>query len=369
MHFFADASEICYYTASMKRPTLTVHLSALVKNWELLCTQHGNAQVGATVKANAYGLGVHECALALQKAGCKHFFVATLQEALTLREALTDAPVYVFQGMLKGEAEIYAKHHISPVINNLKQLQNYNQHKLPAAALHIDSGMQRLGFDISELTDDVLKQIKQSNIALVMTHYACASEPEHPLNHQQLSIMQRAKILLPHLPTSYANSAAHFLPKDYHGDITRPGCALYGINPCDNSPNPMHHVATLSAPILQVRTMQEATTIGYMATKHLRKNTKVVTAAIGYADGIHRTASNALYGFIGDYKLPLVGRVTMDACCFDASHVPVSVLEQADMIEIMNERQTVNHLAQIYGTIGYEVLTSLGQRIERQYVD
>ena len=353
----------------MKRPILTIHLPSLVHNWTMLRNRHKGLHVGATVKANAYGLGVHECALALHKAGCRYFFVATLNEAITLRCSIKNNPIYVFQGMLQGEEQLYAAHHIHPVINSVAQLRNYKaSHNLPSAALHIDSGMQRLGLDMTELTQDIITLIKQSDIAFIMTHYACASDLCHPLNSQQLHIMKQAKHQLPHLATSYANSAAHFLPCSYHGDITRPGCALYGINPCDMIPNPMQSVVTLTAPILQVRKIRHTSTIGYMATQHIPKGATTVTASIGYADGIHRTASHALYGFIGDYKLPLVGRVTMDACCFDASHVPSSVLEQSDSIEIMNHHQDVNDMARLYGTIGYEVLTSLGQRIERRYV-
>lgn len=350
------------------RPVATVNLGHLVKNWQLLDGRH-QGMTGAVVKADAYGLGVAPVAQALAEAGCRHFFVATLQEAITLRAALPHHTIAVFQGMLKGEASYYDEYDLRPILNNVTQLQAFvAKPTVQPAILHIDSGMERLGLNIAELSrKEILDAAHHPHINMLMTHYACASDIHHPLNKRQYDIMQQAQRLLPHLRTSYANSAGHFLPEGYQGQLTRPGCALYGINPCDNIPNPMHPVVTLTAPILQCRTIYEDTTLGYGATAKVSKGMRTITISIGYADGIHRTASHGLYAYLNDYRLPLLGRVTMDALCFDATHVPLSILDKASHLVLMDERQTVNDLAHIYGTIGYEVLTGLGQRIQREY--
>lgn len=366
--FLLDAYTITRYIRRMNRPILTVSLDAIVANWQLLRTRHAEKNTAAVVKADAYGLGVAPVAKALHDAGCEVFFVATLQEAIELREALPDVPIYVFQGMLQGEAALYQQHRLKPVINTVAQLQEWarigDNHE--PAALHIDTAMQRLGLDISEL-EQCADIAKAAHLDLLMTHYACASDLGSAVNVRQHQLMQRAERVLPDLPTSYANSAGHFLGAEYHGGMTRPGCALYGINPCDDMESPLHPVANLTAPILQVRTIHDSATLGYCATTHVSHGMKTVTVGIGYADGIHRTGSNALYGFIDEYRLPLLGRVTMDMLCFDASHVPDAVLEAATFIELMGKRQTVDDLARIYGTIGYEVLTSFGGRVERVY--
>lgn len=353
----------------MNKPVLTVNLDALVKNWQLLRARHDGGNTAAVVKANAYGLGMVLVSQALAKAGCQTFFVATLAEAIALREALPEHPIYVFQGMLEGEADAYRQYRLKPVINTVQQLCDYAAEEgLQAAALHVDTAMQRLGLNITELEQvDVVACAKGTSLDLLMTHYACASDLGSPINRKQRDIMRRAESVLPHLPTSYANSAAHFLSAEYHGGMTRPGCALYGINPCDDMESPLHPVVTLTAPILQCRTVHEVATLGYCATTHVRKGMKIVTIGIGYADGIHRTASNGLYGYIGEYRVPLLGRVTMDMLCFDASAVPDAALEQARDVVLMNGQQTVDDLARIYGTIGYEVLTGIGERVERVY--
>jgi alanine racemase len=357
----------------MNKATLNVDLRAVVNNWRFLKNLHNGEQTAAVVKANAYGLGAYQVSIALANEGCERFFVATLSEALELRSELPNLKIYVFQGVLKGEESEYIGRNIHPVINTISALKSWfkcqseNPNALPAA-IHIDSGMNRLGLNLSDLKGETLQMTKALKADLLMTHYASASDLDSQQNAMQLAIMEQATKLLPHLTTCYANSAAHFLPTQYHGEVTRPGCALYGINPLDNAHDMMQPVATLSAPILQIRTLSQHETVGYGATETLPAGSKIITAGIGYADGIHRTASHRLHGFIGDYRLPQVGRITMDMTCYDASQVPSQILEQATHIEIMNQTQTVNDLARIYKTIGYEVLTSISSRVVRNYI-
>ncbi len=353
----------------MNVATLTVNLQALVANWQMLAKLHGG-ETAAVVKANAYGLGAVQAVKALNAAGCKRFFVATLNEAIALREANSSANIYVFQGVLKGEQPEYLHYNLHPVINHVAGLSAWLevQEKGKPAALHIDSGMNRLGLCASDLQNpDVLNMAKSLNAELLMTHYACASNPSHPQNAAQLAVMRGVESLLPHLTTCYANSAAHFLPRAFHGTISRPGCALYGINPLDKAANMMQPVTTLTAPILQLSTLNQSEPIGYGATETLPKGATILTAGIGYADGISRQASHRLHAYIGAHALPQIGRITMDMTCYDASNVPMQTLEDATHIAIMNSHQTVNHLATTYNTIGYEVLTSISNRVKRVY--
>jgi alanine racemase len=358
----------------MNIATLKVDLQALVANWQMLAALHGGKKLdftAAVVKANSYGLGAEQAVQALKQAGCKLFFVATLNEAIALRHSNPEIAIYVFQGVLRGEEKEYLHYGLHPVINHVEGLKAWLevQEQAKAAALHIDSGMNRLGLCASDLQNaEVLRMAKALKADLLMTHYASASNLMHPQNAVQLDIMQQVEKQLPHLTTCYANSAAHFLPRAFHGVVSRPGCALYGINPLDDALAQMQPVAELTAPILQLRTLQKHEVVGYGATEILPKGATILTAGIGYADGIHRQASHRLYGFIGEHRLPQIGRITMDMTCYDASNVPEAILQKATHITIMDKQhQTVNNLAQIYNTIGYEVLTSIGNRVIRKY--
>jgi alanine racemase len=356
--------------------TLTVDLAALCANYRLLKQRHAAGKVAAVVKANAYGLGMVPVATALaEREGCTVFFVATLSEAVTLREALPAAIIHVFAGPLKGEEADYAVHRLRPVLNSMEHLERwraFRQHTgevspLPAA-LHVDTGMCRLGLSMEDLPRlDPESLVRECGLTLLMSHLACASEPAHPLNAEQLRLFTEARRSFPALPASLANSSGHFLSHDFHFDLGRPGCALYGITPNPDLPNPMQHVATWSAPILQIRTIERDQPIGYGATRTVTRDMKVATVASGYADGLHRTASNVLAAWIEDHRCPMLGRVSMDLTCYDVTAVPDSVLEGADRVTLMGPQQPVDTLADAYGTIGYEVLCHLGGRVTPVY--
>lgn len=355
-------------------PTLTIDLSALCANYRLLKARHAKKAVAAVVKANAYGLGMVPVATALaEREGCTTFFVATLSEAMTLRAALPEAIIYVFAGPLKGEEPDYAAHAIRPVLNSMAQVERWRafrrQNDTQAAALHIDTGMCRLGLSMEDLPRfDAKILADECGLTLLMSHLACGGEPEHPLNAEQLRLFTQARTCLPTLPASLANSSGHFLSTDFHFDLGRPGCALYGITPNPDIPNPMQHVATWAAPILQIRVIERDQPIGYGATRTVTRGMKVATVASGYADGLHRTASNQLPAWIGDHRCPMLGRVSMDLTCYDVTAVPDAMLEAADRVTLMGPQQPVDAVADAYGTIGYEVLCHLGTRLNRQYI-
>lgn len=233
-----------------------------------------------------------------------------------------------------------------------------------------------------------------------MSHLACAPEADHPLNEQQLTRFNAARMHAPGIPASLCNSGGIFLPKEFHFHLARPGCSLYGIAPqspaaegavrSESEPrsggglgvitpsesntacsaNPMHHVATWNAPILMTRVLEQEQTVGYGATVTLPKGTRIATVASGYADGYTRHLSGNGLGYIGEHKVALLGRVTMDMLCFDVSNVPESLLAEGATITLLGDLDgiRVDDLANAAGTIGYEILTRIGPRVKRIYI-
>jgi alanine racemase len=347
-------------------PTLEVNLSALIHNYRLLKEQHAKNHIGAVVKANAYGLGVEAVAKALWKEGCRDFFVATLAEGVQLRNILPDCAIGVFNGVMIGEERDFLHHRLAPVLNDLGQVSRFAGKG--AAILHIDTGMTRLGLCESEVGELISRHPGYHKyFTLIMSHLACANEPGHPKNAEQLVRFQSITKLFSGTPASLANSSGLFLSSDFHFDLGRPGCALYGINPVMGV-NPMHHVATLSAPILQIRSLVCDETVGYGASYPIRQGGRLAIAGIGYADGVLRYLSNKGSIYIGKHKAPIAGRVSMDMIAIDVSAIPENELTHSTRIEFINATQTVGDVAAACSTIGYEIFTRIGQRVTRTYV-
>ncbi len=358
-------------------PILSVDLTALTDNWRLLRDTQAKKHSAAVVKADAYGLGMAPVARALRDAGCDTFFVATLQEGLALRAALENAEIYVFHGPFPGEETDYLAHCLRPVLNTpdqinrwAKALRDTRQPQAASAALHVDTGMTRLGLSEGELAAyDPAALVRECRITLLMSHLACASEPDHPLNAGQLRRMEQVRQFFPVLPVSFVNSAGHFLAPEFHYDLGRPGCSLYGITPNPAQPNPMRHVATLSGPVIQLRAIERDGHIGYGAATEVRRGMKVAVIALGYADGLHRIGSHRLPGYIGGHCVPMLGRISMDMTCFDVTDVPPSLLEGVSSVSLICEQQPVDTVAEICRTIGYEIFTRIGSRVRREYVE
>ena len=344
--------------------TLTVNLAALRANYHLLRTRHEKRTIAAVVKANAYGLGVERVSQALADEGCELFFVATVSEAIELRNFLPHAKIAVFNGIFKGEEKEFAAHHIIPVVNDLEQLDRCQMSGVRKFFLHIDTGMTRLGLSHTDLKK--IPPLSPDNCQLVISHLACASEPAHPKNNEQLSRLRTARQWLPDVPVSFANSSGLFLGTDYHFDIGRPGCALYGINPI-SGPNPMQPVATLSAPIIQIRTLDCDEEVGYGSTCAAKKGSRLAVAGMGYADGFFRLLGHSASAFIGNHRVPIAGRISMDMVTLDISHVPESALGENPRAEFINAQQTVDDIATQAHTIGYEIFTRIGRRVIRNY--
>jgi alanine racemase len=357
-------------TDAAPQAVLQVDLPAIVENWRLLCRRHPSGAVAGVVKADGYGLGAGAVGRALAAAGCRHFFVAQLAEGLALRDALGAGPMIGVLGGFPPGADAGA--YLVPVLNSLADLDAHAAAGRLAdeawpAILHLDTGMARLGLPLDELgrlAGDA-HRLRGLDILYVMTHLACADTPAHPLNQAQRSRFAAACAALPAMPRSLANSAGIFLGPDFASDLARPGCALYGINPTPGQPNPMRQVMRLLVPVLQLREVAADVPVGYGASWTAPAPTRIATIAAGYADGYPRSLSNKGEGWFDGRTLPLLGRVSMDLITLDATTAPE--LRPGDMVEMMGPNLPPDLLAERAGTIGYEMLTSLGARYRRVY--
>jgi alanine racemase len=345
---------------------LTIDLSALKKNYTTLASKLSSGEIACVAKANAYGLGVKEVATTFSQAGCTTFFVATLEEGIELRQILPAVTIYIFHGVLPGTAKELLTHNLTPVLNSPDQINEWQPHADQAAGLHVDTGMSRLGLTPDECA--AAKNLKNYNINLVMSHLACAEESSHPKNAEQLALFNVLRRNLPAKQASLAASSGIFLDADFHFDLCRAGVSLYGVNPTPKSTNLMAQVVRLQAKILQIRSVDTPQTVGYGATHQATKPTKIATLAIGYADGYMRSLGNSGIGFIGDHEVPVVGRISMDLTTVDVTEVPDALLSTGALVDLIGQNNPVDDVARQAGTIGYEILTSLGNRFERRYI-
>lgn len=353
---------------------LEIDLAAVVANWRLLAERVGPAECAAVVKADGYGLGAVPVAQALAAAGCRLFFVATLDEGLALRKAAPQAcEIAVLHGPPPNSAAEFAEAGLVPVLNDPGQVAEWRRiaarrGPLPAM-LHLDTGMARLGMtprDFGRLADDLCRPSLIRWRAL-LSHLACADEPDHPLNRAQHARFLAARRRWPEIPASLAASSGIFLGEDYHFDLVRPGAALYGVNPQPGQPNPLRQIVRLEARILQIREVDAGQTVGYGATHVAASAARLATVAVGYADGLMRSLSRRGSGRIGGVRVPLLGRVSMDLAVFDVSAVDAEDARPGGLIELLGEDYGVDAAAADAGTIGYEILTALGRRYHRIY--
>ncbi len=332
------------------------------------------AACAAVVKADAYGLGAGRVAPVLAAAGCRTFFVACIDEGIALRADVDEGEIYVLAGVPRGAEHEFVHHRLRPVLNSLADIDAWaafarRMPALPAVALHADTGMCRLGLtreDVAVLTA-APERLAGVTVACVMSHLACADVPDDPLNEAQCRAFAALRRTFPKADASLAASSGIFLGPAYHGTLCRPGAALYGLSPVPEPPNPMAQVIELKARILQVRAIDGGMSVGYGATYRASRRQRLVTVGVGYADGYLRSLSNRGHGYIGDIRMPLVGRVSMDLTIFDASAVADGQARPGGIVELIGPHQAVDAVAADAGTIGYEILTSLGRRYHRVY--
>src|SRR5215207_9865988 len=358
---------------------LTVDLDAIVANWRKLEKTGVPAECAGVIKANAYGCGAAEVARALSNAGCKTFFVATLDEAKAVRAAVpASAALYVLDGFFQNSGEAYAKIDCRPVIGDLNELAEWDVFCRRSgwsggAAIHIDTGMNRLGLTVTE-AQGIIPRVNAGDhgITLVMSHLASAELLNNPANARQLTAFREIASVFSGVPASLANSSGVFLGAQFKFDLVRPGCALYGINPTPEADNPMQPVVELKARIVQLRNVERGDTVGYGGTWTARRPTRIAIVSAGYADGYFRAASandgtRGAEVVVAGKRCPIAGRVSMDLIAVDVTDLEKNAARRGHMVTLLGEGITVDELAHHFGTIGYEVLTSLGSRYARIY--
>jgi alanine racemase len=357
---------------------LTINLAAIEANWKELGRRAMPSECAGVIKADGYGCGLEPVARTLASAGCKTFFVADLGEARRVRGVVQEPTIYVLNGLLPGTASAYPGINARPVIGSLVELAEWDAfcatHQWHGgAALHVDTGMNRLGISADEAAA-LAPRIRAENhgITLLMSHLVSSEQPDHPLNEKQMQLFRDVRLLYRGIPGSLANSSGIFLGSGAHCDLVRPGAALFGINPTPGRDNPMRPAVELQAHVVQVRTVPKGETIGYNALWTAKHATRVAVVTAGYADGYPRAASatDAAPGaeaIVAGTRCPLAGRVSMDLLAIDISALPDHTVRRGDLVTLIGGGISVDELATAAGTIGYEVLTSLGSRYHRVY--
>ncbi|MGH6888057.1 MAG: alanine racemase [Rhizomicrobium sp.] len=356
---------------SVKPPAcLTICVSAVVENYRL-CRSLAGVEAAAVVKADAYGLGMEPVASALAAAGCPIFFVARIEEGIALRARLPKARIFVLDGASEETARALIAHRLIPVLNSLGETDAWSKAASARrtsldAAVHVDTGMNRLGLppaELSVLASEATQRLAGLDLVLVMSHLACSDDPASAMNAIQLARFRAALATLPPAAASLSASGGVLLGKDYAFDLVRPGIALFGGNPRRNPPNPFTTVARLAGRILQLRRVDKWESVGYGATFRTERPTTLATVGLGYADGLMRAIANRGAGAIGGVRAPIVGRVSMDLVSLDVTDIPSAAV--GSEVEFLGDTISLEDMAAAAGTANYEILTRLGSRFPR----
>jgi alanine racemase len=357
---------------------LTIDLAAVESNWKRLAGLTVPVECAAVVKADGYGCGLEPVTRTLHRAGCRTFFVADVAEGRRARTVAPDATIYVLNGVMPGSAQAFAADHLRPVINSTTELAEWDafvatKNWRGGAALHVDTGMNRLGITVEEAAAIAPRlQSENHGFTLVMSHLACAESPDHPMNARQLRLFGDIRMAYRGVASSLANSSGIFLGERAYCDLVRPGVALYGVNPTPGKANPMRRVVEVKGRIIQVRTIDKGETVGYGAAFTAGRASRIAIIAVGYADGFLRSAGTArgkpaAEVIVAGKRCPLAGRVSMDVLAVDVTDVAEGAVRRGDFATLIGDRVSVDDLAAGMGTIGYEVLTDLGRRYHRLY--
>lgn len=351
-------------TNSAVAARLIVDLDALRHNYAVLTSLAPGARCAAVVKADAYGLDARETAVALHRAGCTHFFTATPDEGVQVRKAVGPVvTIYVLNGYQLGQHGLFREHDLIPVIGSLDSLHAFRNDGGGPFALHIDTGMNRLGLTADEA--EGLRLSPESGLRLVMSHLACSDVPGHPMNAHQLERFKAVLTQFEGVPASLANTGGVLLGPDYHFDLVRPGVGLYGVNPATEQADPFRPVLHVDAPILQIRTVAAGETIGYGARYAATSDRTIAIAGFGYADGLPRAAWQSGTARLAGNAVPVAGMVSMDLTALDVTGHE-ALARQAGRVQFYGE--DLGPLAGAAGTIGYELLVRLGGRLKREYI-
>jgi alanine racemase len=346
----------------MFAPRANIDLDAVVDNWRMLQRRAGRAEAAAVVKADAYGLGAARVGRALVKAGCKRFYVAWPREGAELRRTMgSGCEIAVFHGPTAGTLHDFSRGQLEPVLNSLEQIDLWTGGGTDRgpAAIHVDTGMNRLGLPEAVWAEAARRLPKPSRL---ISHLACADEPGHAKNREQLEAFNRARALWPGTPRSFSATGGVYLGADYAMEEIRPGIGLYGGGPVPTDGDGPKTVVSLNAPILQIRNVKRGETAGYGATWTADGDKTLATVGLGYADGFLRGASNTGMGVVARQRRPIIGRISMDLIVVDVTGLKVSL---GDEIEFLGPNMPLTEVADSMGTIDYELLTRIGSRVWR----
>ena len=362
--------------AASDQAELTIDLAALAANYKTMQKNAGKAETSAVVKADGYGLGMAEIAPVLFDAGCRSFWVAQLNEGIALRAILPEAKIYVLNGVPSGTAAQFETYDLRPCLVTLAQVEEWQSHcqanKPLPACLFVDSGFNRLGFGEIEIADLTARPdiFEGWELCLITSHLACADDPTHPMNGAQLERFRNALAVLPPAPASLANSGGTMLGADYHFDMIRTGTMLYGCSATAKEEDALSPIASLRAPLLQMRRLSAGDSIGYGATFTASGEMTIGIASLGYGDGLSRHFGNQspspMRFTIDGQPVSLLGRISMDSLAIDLTNLP-QMPSVGEMVEIFGQDNPIDRLAQQGNTISYELLTSLGSRYNRIY--
>ena len=358
---------------------LTIDLDAIAANYRLLCDLARPALCAAVVKADGYGLGAPAVARRLQREGCRHFFVAHLDEGAALRPCLEPGcALYVLNGPMPGSCAAMLGHGLTPVLNSLDQLAEWqalsrSENRTLAAVLQVDTGMSRFGLSPAEAEALAGDPSRLDGVVpvLLMSHLGCADTPAHPANAEQRRRFEALYPLFPDVRPSLAASSGSFLGPEYRFGMIRPGAALYGVNPVPGRANPMHPVIRLQGRVVQLRWIPAGASVGYGARFVAATPRRIATVGVGYADGFLRAAGGrgvATLSSGGATPLPIVGRISMDSLALDVTALGGTPLPPGTEIDLIGPDRSLDDAAEAAGTIGYEMLTALGGRYHRRYL-
>jgi alanine racemase len=357
---------------------LTIDLDAIAENWSRLESRAVPAECAAVVKADAYGCGLPQVTRKLSAAGCKTFFVATLDEARQARDAAPSAAIYVLDGFFANCGDVFAKLDVRPVIGDLSELAEWDAYRRTSgwkgsAAIHIDTGMNRLGISVNDARGLVPRiQKGDHGITLVMSHLVSAENMHASSNGRQMAAFREVASLFSGVPASLANSSGIFLGSQFQFDLVRPGAALYGVNPTPEAATPVRPVVNLKVRIAQVRKVEKGETVGYGGIWTARRPSRLAVVTAGYADGYFRAASGidgtrSAEAIVAGQRCPIAGRISMDLAAIDITDLAPGAVRRGHFATLIGDGVGVDELAHHFGTIGYEVLTSFGHRFIRAY--
>ncbi len=356
--------------------TLEIDLKSICHNFKKIKKKVSkDCIVAATVKANAYGLGLKKVSQSLIRVKCKDFFVATLNEGIELRSYNESVNIFILNGLDSGKCSIYKKYKLTPVLNSIKQIREYESYqsriKKPMnAIIHFDTGMSRLGLDENEtkkLIKNKNKYLKKTNVMYIMSHLACGDNPRDKKNNEQLKMFKEISKSFKNIKMTLANSAGVLLGKKYHFDMVRPGISIYGGNAQKVEKNSYKQVIKLTAKLIQIRQIEKGSTVGYGATYKAKQKMIIGTVGLGYGDGLSRLFSNNMKCYYKKKEVNIIGRVSMDLITLDLSKFQKKDIKISNRIEIINNQNNINQICVNIGTIPYEILTSLGHRYRRKY--